>query len=119
MVEFPKAPRQRGGRPRPPGASRPPGAPGAPGASDDPPDSAQADRRRGCLGLLATLVGALYLLNPTAGFLELLPDTLPLVGNLDEAGATALLLLGLRWLGFDPLRFSKHSSSSRPPSEPT
>ena len=32
--------------------------------------------------------GLLYLLNPGAGIFELLPDNLPLIGNLDEAAAT-------------------------------
>ena len=34
----------------------------------------------------------IYLVNPTAGILEFIPDNLPLIGNLDEAGATALLI---------------------------
>jgi len=34
----------------------------------------------------------LYIINPTAGLLEFIPDNMPLVGNLDEAGATAMLL---------------------------
>ena len=44
---------------------------------------------------------ALYLLNPTAGFFELIPDTLPLIGNLDEAAAVATLLMCLRYFGFE------------------
>lgn len=48
----------------------------------------------------AVVVGALYLLNPTAGW-DLIPDIFPIVGNLDEAGAAALLLFGLRCLGYD------------------
>ena len=40
---------------------------------------------------LLSAVGFIYLLNPTAGLLELIPDNLPLVGNLDE-GAAALLV---------------------------
>ncbi len=36
--------------------------------------------------------GFLYLLNPTFGVFELIPDNTPLVGNLDEAAATALLI---------------------------
>ncbi len=37
------------------------------------------------------LVGSiLYVLNPTAGIFELLPDVLPGVGNLDEAAAVGL-----------------------------
>ncbi len=55
--------------------------------------------------LLAAL-SALYIINPGAGLFELLPDNLPLVGNLDEAAATALLLSMLAYLGINiqPLR---------------
>jgi len=49
------------------------------------------------LGVLA----GLYILNPTAGVFELIPDNIPLVGNLDEAAAVALLLMCLRYFGFD------------------
>jgi len=48
----------------------------------------------GCLALL-------YILNPGAGVFELIPDNLPLVGNLDEAAAVALLLICLRYFGID------------------
>ncbi|MBN2389439.1 MAG: DUF1232 domain-containing protein [Anaerolineae bacterium] len=44
---------------------------------------------------LASLVGFVYVLNPTAGVLELIPDNLPLVGNLDEGAAFTLLWYGL------------------------
>ncbi|MCU0519751.1 MAG: DUF1232 domain-containing protein [Anaerolineae bacterium] len=44
---------------------------------------------------LAGLFGLIYILNPTAGVLELLPDNLPFVGNLDEGAAFALLWYGL------------------------
>ena len=44
---------------------------------------------------LLSLSGFIYLLNPTAGIIEILPDTLPLIGNIDE-GAAALAL----WYGF-------------------
>lgn len=50
------------------------------------------------------LVAALYLLNPGWGWIEILPDGLPLVGNLDEAGATALVLMVLSYWGFDVTR---------------
>ena len=33
---------------------------------------------------ILSLLGVVYLFNPGAGILELLPDNLPLVGNLDE-----------------------------------
>jgi hypothetical protein len=48
------------------------------------------------------LIGGLcviYLLNPTLGLFELIPDNLPIIGNLDEAGAVAGLLMALNNLG--------------------
>jgi hypothetical protein len=53
--------------------------------------------------LIGALTGLslLYLINPGAGFFELIPDNLPLVGNLDEAAAAALLMAGLRYFGLD------------------
>ncbi|MFM2309570.1 MAG: hypothetical protein RLY87_1692 [Chloroflexota bacterium] len=42
--------------------------------------------------LVSILFSVIYIINPTAGFLEFIPDNLPLIGNLDEAGATALLI---------------------------
>lgn len=50
---------------------------------------------------LLGLLSVLYLLNPTAGFFELIPDNLPLIGNLDEAAAVTLLLMCLRYFGYD------------------
>ena len=45
---------------------------------------------------------AIYLINPTLGVIELLPDNLPIIGNLDEASATAGLLYALSGLGVIP-----------------
>jgi hypothetical protein len=56
---------------------------------------------------LVIALGALsvvYLLNPTAGFIELIPDNVPIVGNLDEAGAVLILMNTLRYYGIDPNR---------------
>lgn len=54
------------------------------------------------LFVLATgLLAAAYLLNVGAGIVELIPDNIPIVGNLDEAGATLLLLNCLAYFGFD------------------
>lgn len=47
------------------------------------------------------LFSVIYLLNPTAGFFELIPDNIPLIGNLDEAAAVALLLMCLRYFGYE------------------
>ena len=49
------------------------------------------------LGLLSIL----YIINPTAGIFELIPDNLPLVGNLDELAASTLLLSCLSYFGID------------------
>jgi hypothetical protein len=40
-------------------------------------------------------IGFVYILNPTAGLIELLPDNLPIFGNLDEGAAFAMLWFGL------------------------
>lgn len=52
----------------------------------------------------AVIVGIIYILNPTMGLFELLPDNLPIVGNLDEAAAVYMILLALRYLGLDLIR---------------
>lgn len=41
----------------------------------------------------------LYLINPTLGVFELIPDNLPIIGNLDEVAASAGLLWALKNLG--------------------
>lgn len=41
------------------------------------------------------LLGVVYLLNPTFGVFELIPDNLPIIGNLDEGLAFILVLQGL------------------------
>ena len=54
--------------------------------------------------LLVALLGMLafiYLINPTFGVFEFLPDNLPMVGNIDEATATMVLLGALRYFGYD------------------
>lgn len=51
--------------------------------------------------IIVAIIAGIYLLNPTAGFLELLPDNLPIVGNLDEAGAVAVLVNTLGYYGID------------------
>jgi uncharacterized membrane protein YkvA (DUF1232 family) len=40
-------------------------------------------------------IGVVYILNPTAGLLELIPDLTPIVGNLDESVAVMLILAGI------------------------
>ena len=57
--------------------------------------------------LLVALLGALsfiYLLNHTLGVFELLPDNIPLLGNVDDATAAMVLLGALRYFGWDLTR---------------
>lgn len=51
------------------------------------------------------VIGLIYLINPTAGVIEIIPDVIPVVGNLDEAAAVLLVLNSLRYFGFDFTRF--------------
>jgi len=44
---------------------------------------------------LLGLIGGAYILNPTMGILELIPDNLPIVGNLDEGAAMMMVLAGI------------------------
>lgn len=65
-------------------------------------------------------IALLYLINPTAGFLEFIPDNFPLIGNLDEAAATLILLNALRYFGMDLSRlFGRNESNTvqQPPRE--
>lgn len=62
-------------------------------------------------------ISAVYLVNPTAGFLEFIPDNIPFLGNLDEAGAMLLLINCLRHFGVDLSRivpFMKRAEDDGP-----
>jgi len=41
------------------------------------------------------ILGLVYLLNPTFGIFELIPDNIPIVGNLDEGAAAIAFWYGL------------------------
>ena len=71
---------------------------------------------KGFFVALIALFCGFYLLNPTWGLLELIPDNFPIVGNLDEATAAAVLIACLRYFGFDVTRFW-HRKLDRPDSE--
>lgn len=60
----------------------------------------------GLIGILSVI----YLINPTLGVFELFPDNLPIVGNLDEAAATTLLLSALSYFGIDLHNFFKRKN---------
>ncbi len=58
--------------------------------------------------IVVALIGILsliYLINPGMGIFELIPDNLPIIGNLDEAGAAVLLIAALKYFGVDLTRF--------------
>ena len=42
-----------------------------------------------------SILGGVYILNPTLGIFELIPDILPIVGNIDESLAVMLVLAGI------------------------
>jgi len=44
------------------------------------------------IALIVLFICIAYILNPGLGFFEFIPDNLPFIGNLDEAGATMLLI---------------------------
>ena len=49
---------------------------------------------------IAGIIAVIYLLNPDAGIIELIPDNIPLIGNLDEVAATVLLLRVFRYFNW-------------------
>lgn len=51
------------------------------------------------MALLGVVLSLIYLLNPGAGFIEFIPDNLPIIGNLDEMTVTAILIGCLAVLG--------------------
>ncbi len=56
--------------------------------------------------LIVGIFAALYLINPTLGVFEFLPDNIPFLGNVDEATATLLLISALAFFGIKiPLFF--------------
>ncbi len=55
------------------------------------------------LAIIGAVISTIYLINPTAGMFELVPDVIPFIGNIDEAAVTALLIGCLKVVGFDPL----------------
>jgi hypothetical protein len=59
------------------------------------------------LAVAGVILSAAFLLNVGMGVLFEIPDNLPIIGNLDEAAATALLLACLRYLGVDLLPFRR------------
>ena len=64
----------------------------------------KAGRNKSFYLVMAAVCG-LYLVFPTLGIFELIPDAIPIIGSLDEAAATGGLLYSLSGLGWLPAFF--------------
>lgn len=60
-----------------------------------------------------------YLINPTAGIFELIPDNIPLIGNLDEAAAVFVLISALKYFGFELPNIFKKEVKQENTNKPT
>lgn len=60
---------------------------------------------RSLVAFIGGIIGIIYILNPGAGVIELIPDAFPVIGNLDEAAAIVLVLTAMRYFGFDLTKF--------------
>ncbi len=59
------------------------------------------DNSKKLFAIAGGIIGIIYILNPTAGIIEFIPDNIPFIGNLDEAGAIVLVLGCLRYFNID------------------
>ena len=55
------------------------------------------------LAIVLALISSVYLLNPTAGIFELLPDNIPFLGNVDEGLAAYILYSCIEYLSGKPI----------------
>ncbi|MDH5258951.1 MAG: DUF1232 domain-containing protein [Gammaproteobacteria bacterium] len=60
--------------------------------------------------ILLGILSLFYIFNPGAGIFELIPDNIPILGNLDEATAMIVLLACLRYFGIDISDIFKRSN---------
>ena len=67
----------------------------------DPPAKPQRTPAKSVVTFFLGVLSVLYLLNFDAGIFELIPDNIPIIGNLDEVAATILLLRCLAYFGLD------------------
>jgi len=51
--------------------------------------------------LIVGLTSLVYVFNPGAGILELIPDNIPVAGNIDEVLATAIVIAAFRVFNID------------------
>lgn len=62
----------------------------------------------GALGVFS----AIFLFNPGMGVFLEIPDNFPVIGNLDEAAAAALLISCLAYFGFDVTKLFKKAKEN-------
>ena len=68
-------------------------------------DGSESKTKKGMPTIVNVLIAAFcgfYLLNPGFGVFEFIPDGFPVIGNFDEATATAGLLYALSGMGLIP-----------------
>lgn len=49
--------------------------------------------------VVVALIAFFYIFNPGAGILEFIPDNFPVIGNLDEAAAVAIIVSAFKYFG--------------------
>mgnify|MGYP001567330172 CR=1 FL=1 len=49
------------------------------------------------LVIILALLSVIYLLNPTAGIFEIIPDNIPFIGNIDEGFASFILYSSIEY----------------------
>lgn len=67
----------------------------------EPPENGERGAVNSVIVGVVGIISAVYLFNPTAGIIELIPDNIPVIGNLDEAAAAAMLISCLAYFGLD------------------
>jgi uncharacterized membrane protein YkvA (DUF1232 family) len=71
------------------------------------------ERMKDVVVVLFGIAAALYLVYPSAGIFELIPDAIPFVGSVDEATATTILLAAFRYFGHDIAHlFKRHNENT-------
>ncbi len=75
--------------------------------------------KKDAMAILVGIMAVIYLINPTAGIFEFIPDNIPLFGNLDEAAAVVLIISVLQHFGIKIPDFfkDKFSENKKPSSE--
>ncbi len=59
------------------------------------------EERRDYVVLTIGIMSFIYLLNPTLGIFEFIPDNIPFMGNVDEGAAMFLIFATLKYFGYD------------------